>query len=168
MVSQSVINVDLADVFEHPDRQGFLHSIAWGDRVDVLETTTKHLRIPTTKYEKKSDSSILPVETEAYICPTKTSGKKPEDVVIPRSESQVLKVNFVEVQQGDGAVIKSPTGKIILVGCRHHQLFARYLAAHYRGTSADNPQEIDCILITHGDADRFAGITQIEEKDGLN
>lgn len=96
MVSQSVINVDLADVFEHPDRQGFLHSLVWGDRVDVLETTAKYLWIRTTKYEKKSDGSILPVTTEAYICPPKTSGKKPEDIVTPSSESQVLKVNFVD------------------------------------------------------------------------
>lgn len=162
MVSQSVINVDLADVFEHPNRQGFLHTLAWGDRVDVLETTATYLRIDTIKYEKKSDGSILPVATQAYICPTKTSGKKPEDVVLPSSESQVLKVNFVDVQQGDGAVIESPDGKIILVDGGDNQLFARYLAARYRETSADNPKEIDCILITHGDADHFAGITEIE------
>ncbi|PZO42155.1 MAG: competence protein [Pseudanabaena frigida] len=165
MVSQSVINVDLADVFEHPDRKGFLYTLAWGDYVEVLETTTKHLRISTVKFEEKSDGSILPVQTEAYICPTKESKLKPTDVVIPRVNNQVLKVNFVDVQQGDGAVIESPDGKIILVDGGDNQLFARYLAARFRGTSETKPKEIDCILVTHGDADHFAGLTKIYESE---
>ena len=52
----------------------------------------------------------------------------------------------VDVQQGDGAVIESPQGKIILVDGGDNQLFARYLAARFRGTSDDKPKEIDCIL----------------------
>jgi hypothetical protein len=135
MAKQSVINVDLADVFEQPNRTGFLHKLAWGDYVDVLETTSTHLRINTVKYEEKDDGSILPVKTEAYICPAKSSGLKPADVVIPKKDNRVLKVNFVDVQQGDGAVIESPDGKVILVDGGDNQLFARYLAARFRGTS---------------------------------
>lgn len=164
MVSQYVINVDLADVFEHPNRKGFLYTLAWGDYVEVLETTTKHLRISTVKFEEKSDGSILPVQTEAYICPIK-SDLKLADVVIPRDDNQVLKVNFVDVQQGDGAVIESPDGKIILVDGGDNQLFARYLAARFRGTSKTKPKEIDCILVTHGDADHFHGLTKIYESE---
>ena len=65
------------------------------------------------------------------------------------------------VQQGDGAVIESPDGKIILVDGGDNQLFARYLAGRFRGTTAANPKEIDCILVTHGDADHFAGLPEI-------
>ena len=161
MAKQSVINVDLADVFEQPNRTGFLHKLAWGDYVDVLETTSTHLRINTVKYEEKDDGSILPVKTEAYICPAKSSGLKPADVVIPKKDNRVLKVNFVDVQQGDGAVIESPDGKVILVDGGDNQLFARYLAARFRGTSEAKPKEIDCILVTHGDADHFAGLIEI-------
>ena len=71
-------------------------------------------------------------KSEAYICPTKSSGLKPADIVIPKQDNQVLKVNFVDVQQGDGAVIESPDGKIILVDGGDNQLFARYLAARFR------------------------------------
>jgi beta-lactamase superfamily II metal-dependent hydrolase len=165
MGKQSIINVDLADVFEQPDRKNFLHTLAWGDYIEVLETTDTHLRISMAKYEEKADGSILPVMTEAYICPTKSSGLKPADVVIPRKNNKVLKVNFVDVQQGDGAVIESPDGKIILVDGGDNQLFARYLAARFRGTSEENPKEIDCILVTHGDADHFAGLTKIYESE---
>jgi hypothetical protein len=165
MVSQSVINVDLADVFEKPDRKSFLHTLAWGDYVEVLETTDTHLRINTVKYEERNDGSILPVKIEAYICPPKSSNLLPANIVIPQKDNKVLKVNFVDVQQGDGAVIESPDGRIILVDGGDNQLFARYLAARFRGTSETNPKEIECILVTHGDADHFLGLTKIHESE---
>jgi beta-lactamase superfamily II metal-dependent hydrolase len=165
MAEQFAINVDLADLFEQPARKGFLYTLGWGDYVEVLETTTAHVRINTVKFEEQNDGSILPVPSEAYICPTKSSGVKPADIVIPKQENKVLKVNFVDVQQGDGSVIESPDGKIILVDGGDNQLFARYLAARFRGTSATEPKEIDCILVTHGDADHFAGLTKIHESE---
>ena len=160
MGKQCVINVDLAEVFSQPDRKGFLRVLAWGDQVEVLETTASHLRINTVEFEEQDDGSILPVKTEAFICPSKSSGIKPADVVIPKNDNRVLRVNFVDVQQGDGAVIESPDGKVILVDGGDNQLFARYLAARFRGTSEAKPKEIDCILVTHGDADHFAGLTE--------
>jgi len=165
MAIKSVINVDLADVFARPDRKGFLHTLAWGDYVDVIETTDAGIRISTVKYEEQQDGSILPAAVEAYISPKKSSGIKPADVIIPREENQVLKVNFVDVQQGDGVVIESPDGKIILVDGGDNQLFARYLAARYRGTQEGQRKEIDCILVTHGDADHFSGLTEIFESE---
>src|SRR5574341_1241618 len=161
MSKPSVINVDLADVFQEPNRKGFIHTMAWGDAVEVLEATSEHLRISTVKYVEKKDGSILPAKTEAYICPTKSSGRRPADVVIPESKNRVLRVNFVDVQQGDASVIETPDGKVILVDGGDNQLFARYLAARFRGTSKVAPKSIDCILVTHGDADHFAGLVEI-------
>ncbi|QBE62856.1 ComEC/Rec2 family competence protein [Pseudoduganella lutea] len=164
MVAKSVINIDLADVFASIDREKYLHTLAWGDEVDVLEATDSYLRIATVRYENRADGSILPIATEAYICP-RIVGIKPADIIVPAGANRVLKVDFVDVQQGDGAVIESPDGKIILVDGGDNQLFARYLAARFRGTSADNPQEIDCIVVTHGDADHFSGLTEIHESE---
>lgn len=161
MANQSVIKVDLADVYEKADGKKLLHTLAWGDAVEVLETTPKYIRVGIAKFEKKSDGSILPVQTEAYICPRKSSGVQTADVVIPQADNRVLKVNFVDVQQGDGAVIESPDGKIILVDGGDNQMFARYLAARFPGTTAAEPKEIECILVTHGDADHFLGLTEI-------
>jgi hypothetical protein len=84
MAKKCVINVDLADVFAKPNRKQFLHTMAWGDYVDVLETTDTHVRISTARFEAKPDGSILPVKTEAFITPTKSSKVSPADVVIPR------------------------------------------------------------------------------------
>jgi hypothetical protein len=45
VAKQCVINVDLAFVYEEPGRKKFLHALAWGDQVEVVETTADHLRI---------------------------------------------------------------------------------------------------------------------------
>lgn len=165
MGRQCVIDVDLADLYAQPGRKGYLHTLARGDYVEVLETTAEHLRVRAVKYEEKPDGSILPVKTEAYICPTKSSRIKPEAVVLPRAKSRVLKVNFVDVQQGDAAVVETPKGKVVLVDGGENQMFARYLAARYRGTSDAKPKKIDCIVVSHGDADHFAGLTRIHESE---
>jgi hypothetical protein len=74
-------------MLEQPSRKGFLHTLAWGDYVEVLETTAMHLRINTVKFEEKNDGGILPVKREAYICPTKSSGLKPADMECPGVDS---------------------------------------------------------------------------------
>lgn len=168
MATKSVINIDLANVYSTPNRKGFLHTMAWGDYVDVDEITSKHVKINTVKFETKPDGSILPVKTEGFITPTVSSKLKPADLVVPKNQNRVLKVNFVDVQQGDGAVIESPDGKIILIDGGDNQLFARYLASRYRGSSASKPKKIDCILVTHGDADHFKGLVEIHKSETNN
>ena len=44
-------------------------------------------------------------------------------------------------------------------------MFARYLAGRFRDTSKTNPKKIDCILVTHGDADHFEGLPEILESE---
>ncbi len=168
MAKKCVINVDLADLFKKPDKKlknNYLHSLAWGDYVDVLKITDEYVKVKTVKYEEKSDGSILPVEIDAYICPSKSSKIKPSEIVVPAEKNQVLKVNFVDVQQGDGTIIESPDGKVILVDGGKNQMFARYLAARFRGTSLKAPKKIDCIVVTHGDGDHVLGLAEIVESE---
>src|SRR5262249_18834184 len=80
-------------------------------------------------------------------------------------DSKILKLDFVDVQQGDGSVIETPKGKVITIDGGDNQLFARYLANRFRGTSATKPKEIDCVLVTHGDADHFLGLTMIHQSE---
>lgn len=147
MATKCVLNVDLAGVYDKDGHgRNLLTTLAWRDDVDVLEVTTRYLRINTVHFETKADGSILPVSTKAFIVPSasakKSDGAKltPADIVIPKQKNAVLKVNFVDVQQGDGAVIESPDGRTILVDGGDNQLFARYLAGRFRGTSISNPK----------------------------
>ncbi|MDR4480735.1 MAG: MBL fold metallo-hydrolase [Nitrospira sp.] len=161
MGETGILNVDLADVWGQPGRKNLVRTIAWGDEVTVLKETATHLEVGITVFREKPDGSILPESVTGYIEPSKSSRLKTANLIRPLIENQVLKVNFVDVQQGDGTVIESPDGKIILVDGGDNQMFARYLAGRFRGTTAESPKDIDCIIVTHGDADHFAGLSEI-------
>lgn len=165
MAAKHVINVDLADVWADKDRKKLLRTLAWGDEVTIGKTSKNLLEVKLTVFEEADDGSIVPNTMTGYIKPTASSALKVSDVVIPRKDNRVLKVNFVDVQQGDGSVIESPAGKVILVDGGDNQLFARYLAGRFRGTSAKRPQPIECILVTHGDADHFVGLPKIFDSE---
>jgi beta-lactamase superfamily II metal-dependent hydrolase len=157
------IAVDLARVFADTRGKTFLRTLAWGDYVEVIrpdQPPADHVPIRLVEFREEPDGSIVPsAERTGHIL--LRDGAKMEDVVVPVKKSEVLKVNFVDVQQGDGMVIETPGGKVILVDGGDNQLFARYLAGRFRGTSIENPREIDCIVVTHGDADHFLGLTEI-------
>lgn len=165
MGKKCVIDVDLADVWGARGRKQFVRTLAWGDEVTVTKEAMTHLEIELQGFEQQSDGSILPIKKTGYLEPKKSSQRKAKQLVRPRAENRVLKVSFVDVQQGDGAVIESPDGKVILIDGGDNQMFARYLAASFRGTSATKPKAIDCIVVTHGDADHFAGLREIFDSE---
>ena len=134
-------------------------------RVEVEEITDEHVRIKTTKFVEKPDGSIEPVPTSGYIAPSAASGIESDEVVATREEAGVLKVDFVDVQQGDASAIETPGGRIILVDGGDNQLFARYLASRYRDTREDETRDVECIVVTHGDADHFSGLVEIQESE---
>src|SRR5262245_20384989 len=107
-MSKQCINVDLADIFSKRERRGFIRTLACGNEVGVVEAKPTHLVIKAKDLVEQADGSILPMTVDAFIEPSKSSGVKATDVVIPRQKNRVLKVNFVDVQQGDGSVIETP------------------------------------------------------------
>jgi beta-lactamase superfamily II metal-dependent hydrolase len=163
MAAQHLINIDLAKVYETKDKKGFLTILAWGDEAEVISVGTNHVEIKATKFVEQPDGSVKPERISGFIIPPK--GMKGADVIVEKKNNKVLKVDFVDVQQGDGAVVETPSRKVVLIDGGDNQLFARYLANRFRGTKADKPKEIDCILITHGDADHFLGLTKIFESE---
>jgi beta-lactamase superfamily II metal-dependent hydrolase len=178
-----IINVDLARVsFTMPpdpdaknpeerkkERTGS-RTLGWGDEVDIRnpaeDITDDEVRVKWTAFRSMSDGSVKALDLVGVIKGGKSiSGS---DIVVPKSKSKVLKIDFVDVQQGDGAVIETPDGKVILIDGGDNQLFARYLANRFRGSTADKPKTIDCILVTHGDADHFSGLAKIRDSEGAS
>jgi len=162
-----VIDVDLATVWRkaNPDKRStadFRTTLAFGDEVDVKAITADHVELRLKRFREQADGTVTPVEESGFIVP---GGRAPSKVVRPIAADDILKVDFVDVQQGDGAVIESPKGRIVLLDGGDNQLFARYLAGRYTGSSAAAPREIDCIVVSHGDADHFAGLTEIEASE---
>ncbi|HZY56268.1 MAG TPA: MBL fold metallo-hydrolase, partial [Rubrobacteraceae bacterium] len=162
MTAQHVINVDLARVYDSETKEGFVRTLEWGDGVELKKVTDKYVEIGTVKHKTQADGTIKPEPASGFIVPSAASGIKPEDVVVEKEDSRVLRVNFVDVQQGDASVIETAKGKVVLIDGGDNQLFARYLANRFRGSSKEKPKEIDCILVTHGDADHFAGLVEIK------
>ncbi|MEJ8845841.1 ComEC/Rec2 family competence protein [Variovorax rhizosphaerae] len=167
MGTRYVIKVDLADVWAAPDRKELLRTLAWGDEIVVNNITPTALEIEVVVYVQQQGGSVITQKTTGFIVPRKSQKLRPSDLVAEPASNDVLRVNFVDVQQGDGAVIESPDGKVILVDGGDNQLFARYLAGRFNGTTAAKPKDIDCILVTHGDADHFAGLVEIFDSETL-
>jgi beta-lactamase superfamily II metal-dependent hydrolase len=126
--------------------------LAWGDRVEIVGKTDKYHEIIDPR-----DGSSSP--RHAYI-PKSTK-------LISEESDNVLKVGFVDVQQGDAIHIETPDHQIILIDGGDNILFSRYLAAKHRGTSPQKPLKVAAMVVTHGDADHFKGLTLIRnsEKD---
>lgn len=166
MAAKHLINIDLATIKvpATATEAAITRVLAWGDEVEVLNVTAEHVEVKVTIFRPQEDGSVKPVQVSGFITP-RSGGIKPADVVIEKKKSRILKIDFVDVQQGDGSVIETPKGKVILIDAGDNQLFARYLANRFRGTSEAKPKEIDCILVTHGDADHFLGLTKLFESE---
>lgn len=164
MAAEHVLNVDLAKVMRLAgDKARFVTMLAWGDPVTVTKVGIKRLEVEIAFDKSQADGSIVTEKVDGFIEPK--APLKPADLVVKRSQSQVLRVDFVDVQQGDGSVIETPRGKVVLVDGGDNQLFARYLASRFRRTSDTKPREIDCVLVTHGDADHFLGLVEIHRSE---
>lgn len=87
----------------------------------------------------------------------------------PTTSPGVLRLSMVDVQQGDGLVVETPSGKVMLVDGGDSKLFARHVAARYRHrrATAANPLSVEAIVITHGDADHFAGLNELRRSEAL-
>lgn len=78
------------------------------------------------------------------------------------SSKPPLACAFIDVGQGDACLITTPGGHRVLVDGGENKLAARYLAARYRDlTAAGRDVHFDAIVVTHGDADHFEGLSTL-------
>jgi hypothetical protein len=79
----------------------------------------------------------------------------------------LLWLSMVDVQQGDGLILRTPTGKVVFIDGGDNKLFARFVANAFPGSSDGSPVLVDAMLITHGDADHFAGLSELRDSETL-
>jgi len=76
-------------------------------------------------------------------------------------DDPILKIFFVDVGQGDGAIVESPEG-IMLVDGGPNSNFFKFMKYRYRRIlKAGEQVEIKAIVISHPDYDHFNGLTAI-------
>ena len=76
-------------------------------------------------------------------------------------ENPILKVRFVDVGQGDASIIESPKGKIIILDGGEEDHLRRYMSASWAYLLKDKALECEAVIVTHGDADHFSGLTKL-------
>jgi beta-lactamase superfamily II metal-dependent hydrolase len=166
------VAVDLVNVFSAPKGGNVVTTLAWGDTVRVLGRSNGTLKVQLGLLTTGGDKTSVDDRVGFIRPPSKSGGFTLNDVVTKQKQDPgVLKMDFVDVQQGDAALIETAKGRVVLVDGGDNQLFARYLASRFPGTSDNRRKSIDCIVITHGDADHFAGLTEIHRSEsyaGIN
>ena len=168
MAEKFRLAVDLANVLAHDGKGAeLIATLAWGDEVVVTGRTEKGLNVELTRLDDSGEAIAIRTVPGFIKFPSKGSGIKADAVLDDGTgpAAHVFRADFVDVQQGDGAVFETPEGRVLLVDGGDNQLFARYLAARFPGSSAEAPKTIDAILITHGDADHFEGLTEIHRSE---
>lgn len=159
-----VLNVDLAKVYPSPTGRKVLQMLMWGEPLTLLEEVEGGLRIHYVRRVEDSDGSIVHREEEGYL--KRQSGAPLDSILRPVEQDTLLRVHFVDVQQGDATLIETAGGRKMLVDGGENQLFARYLASRYRSSTAAAPVVFDAVVVTHGDADHFTGLRELSRSEG--
>jgi beta-lactamase superfamily II metal-dependent hydrolase len=136
--------------------------LAFGDKVDVLEEG-KRGRPSRIRALELFDGDL---EGTVKGSPFRTRHKG------------VMKFSMVDVQQGDGMIIETPPDekdetRIIFIDGGDNKLFARHAAARFRHrhSTSEARLPVDLVLVTHGDADHFEGLSEIhrsETEEGIS
>lgn len=121
-------------------------NLYWGEEIDVVGNAGGRTQI------KVLERSIRPMGGSVR-------GRLPTQV------SRPLHFMMIDVQQGDGMIMITPEGKKIFIDGGDNKLFARFAANRFRGSTAANPLEVDCMIVTHGDADHYQGLSQIKKSE---
>jgi beta-lactamase superfamily II metal-dependent hydrolase len=116
---------------------------------------------------------VIPVSTTAAEASVRIVGGRFDGLMarckapLPLRNDPILRFSMVDVQQGDGMLIETPGGRLILLDGGDNQLFARHLAARFSGTTSSKRLLVDGMIVTHGDADHFEGLVEIRRSETL-
>lgn len=136
---------------------GSTWELYWGDPVHRFAERD----VPPTNPAKKETGKlrIATVDREGNLVMGFIRGN------VKLAPSSVLRFSMIDVQQGDGMIIETPAGKVIFIDGGDNKLFARHASARYPATTAAKPQLIDAMIITHGDADHFKGLSELKRSE---
>lgn len=126
-------------------------TLFWGDEVTIVgEQAGRHV---VRLWRRSWDAQAHRYSREAIDC------------LLPAGvhfrDRPLLKVRFIDVGQGDGAIVETPRGRLVLIDGGEESHLRRYLNAAFSNVLVRRPIRTEAIVITHGDADHFAGLTDL-------
>jgi len=154
MSDSKYIDSDIVKVHKSGEKRtekNLLATLFWGDKVNVIGKEGNSWKLDFTKREWDK-------ETKKYIW-------KKYDASISSKvkfrEIPLLKVRFVDVGQGDASIIESPKGKIIILDGGEEDHLKNYMSASWAYLLKDKSLDCEAVIVTHGDADHFSGLTKL-------
>ncbi|MDB2438762.1 hypothetical protein N9W89_08615 [Hellea sp.] len=147
--------------------------LLWGDWVKVtdfdyrVETPAPKEHVPdirTTPEEVFVDSKLA--EIEKSMVPVRVRGVSGYMKIEDLSPNRLLEVIFIDVGQGDGAVMITPDNKKYVIDAGKGDNMYRYLKWRFAGFKASN--DFDGFIITHPDNDHYLGFQDIVEDDNVS
>lgn len=148
---QRILDDDVVKLYDAGDGKTLIATLFWGDTLNQigskggLPTFELHTRRPDPKTGKR-------VLTRVEVRPKRA---------VRFRHDQLLKVRFVDVGQGDGAVVDTPGGQRVLIDGGEGPHVTNYLSVAYAYVLRRAAIHCDAIVVTHGDADHYAGLTKL-------
>lgn len=133
--------------------KNLIATLFWGDGIritgkeagqHVVELSRRIWNSERNRYETQKRTGALPAKTRFR-------------------EGPLLKVRFLDVGQGDAAMVETPKGRLVLIDGGEEGHLRRYINVAFSHILRTKPLHCDAIVVTHGDADHFAGLTLLLE-----
>jgi hypothetical protein len=148
---------DRYDRWTGKTKKGVIQMLYWGDEVEIVKLAEND-DPDVTKVRVKVHNYALQKKQDGYI--KKKKKKKPLRFRTGAGR-HLLETTFVDVQQGDATLVRTPDRKLIVIDGGEQKFLARILASMFPDTTAEKPLDIDALVITHGDADHFSGLFEL-------
>lgn len=150
-----ILDDDIVKLFDEAEPKKLIATVFWGDRLEqVGEDNGKPIFLLERAVWNEAEKRYDRMQTRV----------KPKKALRFRDQP-LLKVRFVDVGQGDAAMIETPEGQRILVDGGEGPWIRRYLRVAFAHLLADGPIDLAAVLVTHGDADHFVGLTELLEAE---
>ncbi len=157
MTEVKYIDEDLLKVYKFGEKrnpENLLTTLFWGDNVKVVEKVGNVWKLDFSRQEW-NETTNKPEWKQVY-------GEIPKEAHF--LEKPILKIRFVDCGQGDAAIIESPQGKLVFLDGGENQDLTHYISAAWAHILRSKPLETDAVVVTHGDADHFAGLTNLLQR----
>ncbi|MDP9194439.1 MAG: MBL fold metallo-hydrolase [Acidobacteriota bacterium] len=144
-MSVRILKDDIVKFFD--DEGHLVATLFWGDRIE--EISENRFQLLTTKWNP---------ETYEYDLVEREVSAKKQPLF---QEEGVFKARFIDVGQGDAAIFENRDGGLTLIDGGMGPWIRRYLHRAFAYLLAEGPIPLDAIVVTHGDADHYDGLTEL-------
>ena len=150
---KKILDSDIAKLYiiDEQGKKKLLVTLFWGDTIEVSKQAADHYVVPLTRFEWDNDQKKY--VRKDYECQLSLKATFRED--------PLLKVRFVDVGQGDAAMIETPRGKRLIIDGGEEEHLRRYLNVAFSHILKTRSLHLDAIIVTHGDADHYSGLTKL-------